>query len=43
MFTCLNVRGQGLNVLRDAVVLFHILLGTALRAVGPGLAPQGLQ
>ena len=30
-------------MLRDAVVLFYILLGGALRAVGPGLAPQGLQ
>lgn len=30
-------------MLRDAVILLHILLGSALSTVRPGLAPQGLQ
>ena len=39
----LDVIGEHLNVVRQVVVLLHILLGGGKRAVGPGPRPEALQ
>ena len=39
----LYVSGEGMDVLRQVVVLLDVLLRDRMGAVGPGLCPQGVQ